>query len=67
MWGVTKYCKSFYRGKQLWGVTKYRIVRAFTGVSVVEAGAALCCFSSDTAVSVPEASKETTFPHISTF
>ena len=33
----------------------------------MEAGAALCCFSSDTAVSVPEASRETTFPHISTF
>ena len=34
----------------------------------MEAGAALCCFSSDTLpVSEPEASKETTFPHISTF
>ena len=33
----------------------------------MEAGAALCCFSSDTTpVSEPEASKETTFPHIST-
>ena len=42
--------------------------KGFTGPSVAEAGAALCCFSSDTLpVSEPEASKETTFPHISTF